>query len=374
MSASPIFPISVRTIGKLTLIFTLAFCANLSSRADVNADGTETADGTSTNDPKAVVAEGKDGKSSVAGATTTEETTEYKNWIEVGAGGTWTSGDRAQFEQQHWLPGGQPYGGISDMHYEHSVGDKATLTIDGHALWDINDYDIKVDLSQPNVGYIRGGYTAFRTWYDGNGGFFPPHGGTSFPPAFDEMHIDRGEVWLEMGIRVPDWPEITIHWSHETRDGQKDSTIWGDTTLTGIKVNPARKLVPAYRDIDEKRDILAVDATKTFGNTDVGIGMRWDHYSIDNNLQTERGAGQLPPAVPPPGAQRFITQNDQNDVDDFTGHVLSETRLTDRFGSHQPIPTLQSGADLSGSRIVGDSYNPVFVTSFPRCSRMTMPF
>ena len=201
-------------------------------------------------------------------------------------------------------------------------------SIDGHALWDINDYDIKVDLSQPNVGYIRGGYTAFRTWYDGNGGFFPPHGGTSFPPAFDEMHIDRGEVWLEMGLRVPDWPEITIHWSHEIRDGQKDSTIWGDTTLTGIVVNPTRKLVPAYRDIDEKRDILAVDATKTFGNTDVGIGMRWDHYSIDNNLQLERDAGQLPPAVPPPGAQRFITQNDQNDVDDFTGHVMSETRST----------------------------------------------
>jgi len=306
-----------------------------------------------------------DGKSSVAGATTTEETTEYKNWIEVGVGGTWTSGDKAQFEQQHWLPGDQPYGGITDMHYEHSIGEKATLSIDGHALWDINDYDIKVDLSQPNVGYIRGGYTAFRTWYDGNGGFFPPHGGTSFPPAFDEMHIDRDEVWLEMGLRVPDWPEITIHWSHEIRDGQKDSTIWGDTTLTGLAINPARKLVPAYRDIDEKRDILAVDATKTFGNTDVGIGMRWDHYSIDNNLQLERGAGQLPPAVPPPGAQRFITQNDQNDVDDFTAHVLSETRIKDNLWFTSAYSYTSSGADLSGTRIVGEDYNPLFVTSFP---------
>ncbi len=365
MRATRFSPAPVRSFVRLTLLSLFAVCLSGPLRAEVNADGTETADGASAKDPKAVVAEGKDGKSTAA-ASTTEQETDYKNWIEVGVGGTWTSGDRAQFEQQHWLPGDQPYGGITDLHYEHSVGEKATLTIDGHALWDINDYDIKVDLSQPNLGYIRGGFTAFRTWYDGNGGFFPPNGGTHFPPAFDEMHIDRDEIWLEMGIRVPDWPEITIRWSHDIRDGQKDSTIWGDTTLTGIAINPARKLVPAYRDIDEKRDIFAFDATKTFGNTDVGIGMRWDHYSIDNNLQLERGGGQLPPAVPPPGAQRFITQNDQNDVDDFTGHILSETRIKDNLWFTSAYSYTTSGADLSGSRITGPGYNSIFVTTFPQ--------
>src|SRR6202030_1859057 len=179
MSARRFFPPFGRTVRRSAMFGCVLVWTAYPLRAGVDANGTQT----------------PDGKSAVAGATTTEDTTDYKNWIEVGVGGTWTSGDRAQFEQQHWLPGSEPYGGITDMHYEHSVGDKATLTIDGHALWDINDYDIKVDLSQPNVGYIRGGYTAFRTWYDGNGGFFPPHRGTSFPPAFDEMHIDRDEVW-----------------------------------------------------------------------------------------------------------------------------------------------------------------------------------
>src|SRR5262252_5940062 len=342
--------------------FLCAFlCATSWTRAEVNADGTETP--STTNDPKAVVAEGKDGKSTAA--TTTEEPTEYKNWIEVGIGGTWTSGDRAQFEEQHWLPGDEVFGGITDMHYERSVGEKAMLSIDGHALWDINDYDIRVDLSQPNVGYIRGGYTAFRTWYDGNGGFFPPHGGTWFAPPFPEMHIDRGDVWLEMGLRVPDWPEITIHWSHLTRDGQKDSTIWGDTTLTGLVINNPRKIAPAYRDIDEHRDILAVDATKNFGSTDVGIGMRWEHSVMDNKLQLERGAGQLPPAVPAPGQQRFITQGDQNDVDNFNGHILTETRIKDNLWFTSAYSYSALNADLSGSRIVGESYNPIFVDSFP---------
>jgi hypothetical protein len=360
MSANRFFPISVRAVGRVSFLFAFALSANFSVRADVNADGTTTPDPPS--DSKAV-AGGKDGKSA---ATTTEQETEYKNWIEVGIGGTWTTGDRAQFEQQHWTPGDEVFGGITDMHYEHGVGEKATLSIDGHALWDINDYDIRVDLSEPNVGYIRGGYTAFRTWYDGNGGFSPPGGGAWFAPPFPEMHIDRGDVWLELGLRVPNWPEITIHWSHMYRDGQKDSTVWGDTTLTGIVNNGARKIAPAYRDMDEKRDILAVDATKTFGNTDVGIGMRWDHYSNDNKLQLERGAGQLPPAVPAPGQQRFITQNDQNDVDDFTGHVLSETRIKDNLWFTSAYSYSSMGADLSGSRILGESYNPIFVTTFPQ--------
>src|SRR6201987_5277398 len=67
-------------------------------------------------------------------ATATEEQPEeYKNWIELAIGGVITSGDRAQFEQEHRLPGDQVYGGIQDLHYEQTVGKNATLTVDGHA-------------------------------------------------------------------------------------------------------------------------------------------------------------------------------------------------------------------------------------------------
>src|SRR5678815_3136003 len=99
-------------------------------------------------------------------ATATEEQPEeFKNWIELAIGGVITSGDRAQFEQEHRLPGDQPYGGIQDLHYEQTVGKNATLTVDGHAIWDTNDYDIKVQLSQPKLGYIKAGFTEFRSWY-----------------------------------------------------------------------------------------------------------------------------------------------------------------------------------------------------------------
>jgi hypothetical protein len=305
-----------------------------------------------------------DGKAVTA---TTEEAPEYKNWIELGIGGVITSGDRAQFEQEHRLPGDQPYGGIQDLHFEGPLGKDGLFSVDGHAIWDTNDYDITLQLSKAKLGYIKAGFTEFRSWYDGNGGFFPHDGGTFFAPPFPEMHIDRGDAWVELGLRVPDWPEITIRYEHEFRFGQKDSTVWGDTNLTGLlpPFNSTRKIVPSFRDIDEKRDIFSFEASKTFGNSDVLLGMRYEHNTNDYSLNMERGAGQLPPAVPPPGQQRKVTQQQNDDVDLFSGHGITQTRITDAlwFTAGYSYTTLQN--DLSGSRIFGTHWDQAFGQPVP---------
>jgi hypothetical protein len=302
-----------------------------------------------------------DGKAITATATE-EQPQEYKNWIEFGVGGVITSGDKNQFEQQHWLPGGQAYGGIQDLHYEQTVGKNATLTVDGHAIWDINDYDIKVELAQPNLGYLKAGFTEFRTWYDGNAAFFP-HNDVFFNPPYPEMHIDRGDAWVELGLRVPNWPEITIRYEHEFRNGQKDSTIWGDTNLTGGF--GTKKIVPSFRDIDETRDIVSLEISKTIGNTDVLLGMRYEHNDNNDSLNMERSAGQLPPVVPPPGQQRKVTQTDNSDVDLWSGHGITETRFSDSlwFTAGYSYTTLQN--DLSGSRITGTHWDEAFGQPVP---------
>jgi len=297
---------------------------------------------------------------------TEEEPEEYKNWIELAMGGVITSGDRAQFEQQHWLPGGQPYGGIKDLHFEGTFDKNGLFSIDGHALWDFNDYDVKVQLAKPNLGYIKAGYTEFRTWYDGNAGFFP-HNDVFFEPPYPEMHVDRGDAWIELGLRAKDWPEITIRYDHEFRFGQKDSTVWGDTNQTGLlpPFNATRKIVPSFRNIDEKRDIFSFEASKTIGNTDILLGMRYEHNTNDYSLNMERGAGQLPPAVPPPGQQRKVTQKQNDDVDLFSGHGITETRITDNlwFTAGYSYTTITN--DLSGSRIFGTHWDEAFGEPVP---------
>jgi hypothetical protein len=304
--------------------------------------------------------ETSDGKSTTT-ATTEEQPEEYKNWIELGIGGIITSGDQAQFEQQHWLPGDQPYGGIQDLHFEGTLGKDGLFSVDGHGIWDTNDYDIEVQLTKPKLGYIKAGFTEFRSWYDGNGGFFP-HNDVFFPPPFPEMHIDRGDAWVELGLRVPNWPEITIRYSHEFRNGQKDSTTWGDTTLTGLPVNPTRKIVPSFRDIDETRDIVSFEASKTIGNTDFLLGMRYEHNENDDSLNMERNAGAVGVV---PGGQRFVTQHQKDDVDLFSGHGITETRFSDSlwFTAGYSYTTLQN--DLSGTRIFGTSFDSAFGEPVP---------
>jgi hypothetical protein len=301
-----------------------------------------------------------DDKSTTA-ATTEEQPEEYKNWIELGIGGVITSGDRAQFEQEHRLPGDQAYGGIQDLHFEQTFDKDGLFSVDGHALWDFNDYDITVQLVKPKLGYIKAGFSEFRSWYDGNGGFFP-HNDVFFSPPFPEMHIDRGDAWIELGLRVPNWPEITIRYEHEFRFGQKDSTIWGDTTLTGLAVNPTRKIVPSFRDIDEKRDIFSFEASKTFGNTDVLLGMRYEHNENDDSLNMERNAGQVGVV---PGGQRKVTQTQNDDVDLFSGHAITETRFSDSlwFTAGYSYTTLQN--DLSGTRIFGTHWDSAFGEPVP---------
>ena len=244
------------------------------------------------------------------------------------------------------------------------------FTVYGHAIWDTNDYDITSAIVEAKARLYQGRLYLISELVRGNGGFFPHDGGTFFPPAFPEMHIDRGDVWIELGLRVPDWPEITIRYSHEFRDGQKDLTTWGDTTLTGLAVNPTRKIVPSFRDIDETRDIVSFEASKTIGNTDVLLGMRYEHNTNDDSLNMERNAGQVGAG---PGGQRFVTQKQNDDVDLFSGHGITVTRFSDSlwFTAGDSYTTLQN--DLSGTRIFGMLSIRHSESLFRRLVSVTMP-
>ncbi len=287
-----------------------------------------------------------DGKA-VPGETPAEEPT-YNNWIELSVGGLITNGDTALFEQQHHVSG-DVFGGIHDLHYEQTVDKNGQFSIDGHAIIDTGDYNLTLSFSKPDLGYIKAGYDQFRSYYDGNGGFFPVNG-AFFPPPIPEMYITRGEAWFELGLQLPNWPEIIIRYSHEFRQGQKDSTEWGDTTVTGLPpgASTTRKIVPSYRDIDEARDIVSLEMSKTFGNTDVGLGMRYEHENNNDGYNFERGAGAP--------NQRFVTNKESDNFDLFSGHATTETRFSDSLWLTTAYSYTTLSNDLSGSRIYGPFY------------------
>ena len=297
-------------------------------------------------------------------APSEESTTEYNNWITLGVGSTFIDGDKAQFMQRRQMRKG-PFGGVEDFHWEENVGKKGIFQIDGRGIFDNHDYSIRVELSDPNKGFLRAGYTEFRTWYDGNAGFFPKNG-QWFSLYDNELHIDRGEAWFEGGLTLPDKPSITFRYAHDFRKGLKDSTEWGDTTLTGGF--GTRAIVPTFLSIDEKRDIFAGDIKHTLGNTDVGLGLRYEILDNNDSRNIHRRPGELTPAPPalPAGPDRYVTQKDGLKEDMFNVHGFTETRFSEKVlltlgGSFTTLDT-----DLSGSRIYGSSYDAVYDPLFAR--------
>jgi hypothetical protein len=226
---------------------------------------------------------------------------------------------------------------------------------DGHGIFDNHDYSIRLELSDPDKGYLRGGYTESRTWYDGNGGFFP-HNNLWFSLYNNELHVDRGDAWFEAGLTLPDKPSITFRYDHEFRRGEKDSTSWGDATVTGVS-GTSRAIVPTFMGIDETRDIIQADVKDKLGNTDVGLGLRYEIDRNNDSLNINRMPGQA--------ANRYVTQDNVEQNDIFNVHGFTETFLNKKItfslgGSFTTIDT-----DLSGSRIYGPSYNSPFSTTYP---------
>ena len=159
--------------------------------------------------------------------------------------------------------------GIEDLHYYKDLNDTTSLVFDGRAMGGAEDYLAKFQVARTEFGTAEVGYKRFRTFYDGIGGFFPKNNAW-MPLGNEELHTDRANFWADIVIAIPDRPVFHLRYSNETRTGQKDSTIWGDTDFTGIPIynvssmNPVtsnRKIIPSLVELDERQQNLAATLT-----------------------------------------------------------------------------------------------------------------
>lgn len=287
---------------------------------------------------------------------------EARNWIEIGGGATIrSSGDDAAMRRRMDLPDGG-LGGIDDFHYEQDLKNKGLLRIDGHALAGLDDYGIRFDISQPDLGYVQFGYSQSKSFYDGSGGYFPGNG-QWFSLYREDFDLIRGGAFFEAGLRKPNLPELTIRYDYQFRDGFKDSTSWGDSNLTGLAGTTAtRAIAPSFLNIDERRHSVRLDGRHTVGNSEIGLGGRYEWSDQDNSRNMRRRP--LETGASPAGAgtsiDRFLTHREGVKTDMLNFHAFSETRVKESllFTTGYSFTTLDT--DLSGSRIFGSSYEAIY--------------
>lgn len=282
-------------------------------------------------------------------------TEEPVNWITLGVGGVSTSGNRAQF-QERWGRKQGVLGGLQDFHYELMFGEKGTLELDGRAMYGGEDYSVKLQVVDPDRGFLRAGFRQFKTWYDGSGGYFPATG-SAISLGSDELSLNRGEFWIEGGLTPPEGPMLTLKLAREYRKGTKDSIIWGDSTQGGV----TRGMVPSFREINEIRNRVLADLRHTIGRSDLGLALRLDMADTDNKFKERR----TPEAAGV--GNRYVTQRDVFESDMFNIRAFTETRINEQTLLTSGYSYTRMDTDLGGSRIYGASfdapYSPAYVDS-----------
>jgi hypothetical protein len=275
----------------------------------------------------------------------------YNNWVDFSLGGLLTSGSAAQAQQRYQLSN-DPFGGISDLHLQKDIAKGTTLTLDGHSLFDQNDYKFVLGLKREDFGYLKFGISDFRTWYNGAGGFYPPTSMQYILPN-DALWLDRGAISFEAGLTPKDLPQVVFKYTHSFRDGDKSSTIWGPVHPDPLNSpTTVRNVYPSLYNIDEKVDSYSLDVTHHIKTTDFGAGVRYETASLaDTRLETlYQGEPQ----------QQDVTDKQGTSYDLFNVHAFSETWIKNNLFFSTGYSFANQNDTFSGSRIYGDDFGVVY--------------
>jgi len=272
-------------------------------------------------------------------------TNAYNNWIEFGVGGFFTTGNTAQFQQRNQNTGG-PFGGIEDLHIQEQIAKGTTMTLDGKGIFDEHDYKLNLALDKEKLGYLHFSASEFRTWYNGDGGFYPPTG-AYYSQSGDALGLDRGDLSIEAGLTLDKLPKVTFKYEHTFREGEKSSTIWGYTHPEGGSL--VRGLSPSIYDINEKSDIFQLDVTHNIKAVDVGAGIRYESGSMNDALKIDQFPGE--------SYQQKVTDRQGTTYDLLNVHSFAESWLNKNVMLSAGFAFSDLDNDFSGSRNYGSQYD-----------------
>jgi hypothetical protein len=200
----------------------------------------------------------------------------FDNYVKFSGLAQSLSGDPSAYAARTGTPSAGS-AGIEDLSYSQDLSTNDTLTINGHALAGTDDYLGKFSLDSNNLGSAELGYSSFRTFYDGIGGFFP------LSDTFERwdpesLHVDRSSFWVNLKLAMPDRPVFTISFRDDIRTGMKDSSEWGpainpDAVIAGgVLVGTAAPsntpyIIPNVMLLDEHHESLDTSMVATLGDT-----------------------------------------------------------------------------------------------------------
>ena len=200
-------------------------------------------------------------------------------------------GDVAKFREDWGIKDGWT-GGIEDATYHQKLGKNWDLNLQGRAIFDAEDYKLRLEIVNPDVGFVRAGFTEFRTYSDDKGGFFRSFTPSSFNLNRD-LFVRNGDIFFEAGLTRPDLPKLTIGYERQFQNGNESLLEWGAVTQGGT----TRNVFPSSQHINDSTDIFKVEIDHNLGSFHIADQFRFEHFNqnttqLDASTNLISGAGQ----------------------------------------------------------------------------------
>lgn len=217
---------------------------------------------------------------------------DFESYIKVAGQAPWITGDNKAFEARAQQPSAGSVG-IEDLYFAKDLNDTTSMTFTGHAMEGIEDYLANVKIDKDKIGSFDAGYSRFRTFYDGVGGFFP-QSDTFYKWSPESLHVDRSKGWVDLKLALPNKPVFTLSYRNETRSGMKDSSEWA-AVINPLATVTAGKLVgtalpantpfiaPNVQLLDEHHSVFEAGMVATLGNTTETLKLSQDHVNNDDS-------------------------------------------------------------------------------------------
>jgi hypothetical protein len=311
---------------------------------------------------------------------TPEQVTRLRAWIDQGAnwsatnpplssasviepiiGGIGVHGDQDKFRELEGMKGGIS-AGVQNYSSTQQISADETLSMVGHLIAPEQDFGFQFALDKTDVGFIHTGVDQWRKYYAADGGFDPTVSPSGFNPNND-LYVDNGHAWIDLGLNLPRWPEIVLGYEYQYQTGNESTLDWGDAN--------GKNIYPSTQSLDEQTHSLKFDITKSLDDWELE-----DHARVDFYLQNNRGAESeilFGGATP----DEFINTQDkyrqvqgmntatvEKQLQDWWflngGFYYSKLAGSDNFNQTTAIPSFGLNSTLSSQSITLDRESEIF--------------
>ena len=193
------------------------------------------------------------------------------------------TGNKSNFREHWWMKDGWS-GGIERFDFHGKVDKNTDFNIEGRALYNQRDYDIRMELVRPDFGFIKAGFSQYPKYFNDNGMYYSRFSRPSFTLS-KEPSLDIGRIFFDAGLTLPNIPKITIGYERQFKSGSKSLLEFGGVTQT-LPAGPpypagstTKKIYPSFKDIDERVDIFKLGVEHTIGGLSLGNDFYFEQYA-----------------------------------------------------------------------------------------------